>query len=757
VRELGRGGMGVVYEAVRADAEFERRVAVKLLPAGWSAPALADRFRFERRVLAGLDHPNIARLLDAGATDDGVPYYVMEFVDGRPIDAWCRDEALGVRQRVELLCQVCDAVVHAHQHLVIHRDLKPGNILVTPDGQPKLLDFGIATLVSDASAASAGLTRTGQHSFTIEYASPEQIRGERVTTATDVYSLGVLAYRLLADRPPYDLAGLAPMEAMRVACEVDPPPPSRSSPGASDRLLRGDLDNIILKALRKDPHARYASVAALGEDLHAWLEGRPVSATPATLLYRARRYAARHTLAVTAATAVAVALLAGGVATAWQARVARAERDKAQRRFAQVREFSRALLFDVHDALRPLPGATEPRRLLLDRAVQFLDGLAADAGDDVALLIELSEGYRRLGQVQGSQRSDNVGDTDGARRSFEAAARLADQAVSLAPASGPILNAACGAYDDLGSALLQAGELERADRTYERFADAVRRLEQIPAGDPRLAAAIAESHTSLGYFRNARGDRAGAKVQYTKAVQRYETLPAGQRARAVTVRGHAFALKRLGAILVAEGQLDEGERRYREALALDEAVVAQHPDNAPYRYDMTFSLTDLGLVARKRGDLATSEAMYRRALQLREEALAADPKNTRIMSGVVYAHGGLDPTLRLAGRRDEAEVHRRAALALLEELRTILGEVPQVQSQRAWGHAYLAELRLDAAEGASSRARAAALAEARHLLAQAEALARGIDKGPLSDPGFVELLHDQRARLARLARQPGGP
>jgi len=232
VREIGRGGMGVVYEAARDDAEFERRVAIKVLPAAWAAPSLAERFRFERQVLAGLDHPNIARLLDAGTTEDGAPYFVMEYVDGDPIDVWCRDKALTIRQRVEVLREVCGAVAHAHQHLVVHRDLKPANILMTAEGKPKLLDFGIATLVSDESGASSGLTRTGQSSFTPEYASPEQVRGERVTTATDVYSLGVLAYRLLAERAPYVLRtpqGLPAIEAVRIICETDPPRPSSLS------------------------------------------------------------------------------------------------------------------------------------------------------------------------------------------------------------------------------------------------------------------------------------------------------------------------------------------------------------------------------------------------------------------------------------------------------------------------------------------------------------------------------------------------
>ena len=449
VREIGRGGMGIVYEAERDDAEFERRVAIKVLPAAWAAPALAERFRFERRVLAGLDHPNIARLLDAGTTDDGVPYFVMEYVDGKPIDVWCRERGLTVRQRVEMLLSVCGAVAHAHQHLVVHRDLKPANILITTDGVPKLLDFGIATLVSVDGGASAGLTRTGQSSFTPEYASPEQVRGERVTTATDVYSLGVLAYRLLSGRLPYALhtshgQPLPPMEAMRVICEVDPPAPGSVATAADATVLRGDLDTVVLKALRKNPRERYASVFALSADLAAWMDGQLVSATPATLGYRLRKFVARNRTGAVAAAAVVLALVGGGAATAWQARVARIERDKAENRFRQVRQFSRSLLFEVHETLRGLPGATEPRRLLLDRAVQFLDGLAADAGDDDQLKLELAQGYRRLGQVQGSNVSENIGDTAGAIVSLERAVRLITDVVEHRPDSPDAFDVATG-------------------------------------------------------------------------------------------------------------------------------------------------------------------------------------------------------------------------------------------------------------------------------------------------------------------------
>ena len=343
--------MGIVYAAQRDDDEFDRRAAIKILPA-WSAAPVVERFRFERRVLASLDHPGIAKLLDAGSTDDGMPYLVMELVDGQPIDAWCEAHRTGVRARVALVEKVCTALAYAHQRLVVHRDVKAANILVTAAGEPKLLDFGIATLLATDGSATTGLTQTGHHSFTPEYASPEQIRGERVTTASDVYSLGVVLYRLLAERPPYVLRGLSTLEVIRVVCDVEPPPMHTVAVPERRAVLRGDLDRIVAKALRKAPQERYGTIVELAADLRAWQEGRPVTAAPQSIAYRVRRFVRRNRGKVAVAAALALTLAAGVAATAWQARVAAAERDKAQQRFRQVREMSRALIFDIHDALR---------------------------------------------------------------------------------------------------------------------------------------------------------------------------------------------------------------------------------------------------------------------------------------------------------------------------------------------------------------------------------------------------------------------
>ena len=310
-REIGRGGMGTVYLAERADEEFDRRVAVKVLKRGLDTDEVVRRFRTERQILAGLDHPNIARLLDGGTTDDGLPYLVMEHVDGRPIDVFCREEQLDVEQRLELFLAVCSAVELAHRNLVVHRDLKPSNILVTADGVPKLLDFGIAKLL-DPQDAEGMMTVAGWRFLTPEYASPEQVSGAPVTTATDVYSLGVVLYQLLADRRPYELAERSVEGLAQVLSAGDPPPPSRVAPAPRAAHLAGDLDNIALMALRREAERRYGTVEQLADDLRRHLRGLPVRAVPDTVGYRVGKFVRRHRWGVAAAAAFVSLLLAFG-------------------------------------------------------------------------------------------------------------------------------------------------------------------------------------------------------------------------------------------------------------------------------------------------------------------------------------------------------------------------------------------------------------------------------------------------------------
>ncbi|HXI03503.1 MAG TPA: protein kinase, partial [Candidatus Saccharimonadales bacterium] len=300
IRRLGTGGMATVWLAVRDDDEYRKEVAIKLMHVEGS-PALHARFLAERQILATLDHPNIARLLDGGTTDTGVPYVVMEHVEGRPIDTFCNEQGLGIRERIELFRSVCAAVQYAHRNLVVHRDIKPGNILVTPDGTPKLLDFGIAKLLGPEAAAS--LTATSERVLTPRYASPEQIRGEAISTASDVYSMGVLLYELFTGVSPYGREHTDPIQLADAICRMEPAMPSAATDGGESwsRQLRGDLDNVVAMALRKEPHRRYSSVEELSEDLHRHMIRVPVRARPATVRYRLGRFVSRNRLPVAAA------------------------------------------------------------------------------------------------------------------------------------------------------------------------------------------------------------------------------------------------------------------------------------------------------------------------------------------------------------------------------------------------------------------------------------------------------------------------
>ena len=742
VRQIGRGGMGVVYEAQRDDQEFDRRAAVKVLPV-WRSASFGERFRFERRVLAGLDHPGIARLIDAGTTPDGVTYVVLEYIDGQPVTTWCQGRTIA--EQVALAERICEAVTYAHQRLVIHRDLKPANILVTAEGQPKLLDFGIAALVAD-DGASRGTTRTGQHSFTPEFASPEQVRGERVTTATDVYSLGVLLYVMLTGRAPYSLSGLTPLQVIQTICDVDPPAPSAGAPPQVQSLLYGDLDAVLLKALRKHPSDRYGSVAEFAADLRAWRTGHPVSAAPASMTYRAHRFVSRNRKAVAAATAVVVALAAGGAATLWQARIAQLERDKAQNRFRQIQEFSRSLLFDVHDALRNVPGATEARRLLLDRAVTFLDGLAADAGDDPALALELAAAYQRLAKVQGNQFSENVGDTAGAVASLRKAVRYIDALHRDDPADTRVLTLAVHIHFDLAAILSERVDTSAKDEQAVHAA-LVNELETRHGADPETVAVVASGYSDIGRLRVDRGDIPGGGRAYERSVALYDSLPPGEHPLSV-VRAHAFALKRLGAVLLREGDFGRSEQRYRQALALDEEA-ARRDDRPAVRYDITFTMSDLALVQSRLGHWDEAEAMWLKALALRRQALEDDPKNARARSGVATLYGrlGRAATARRnyagAERWYREEVSTRGLLVQASE------PLPGRVAEMAWARLRLAEALVDRADAERGhRERSAWIAEARRLFATVQRADGGASVTAGSPPGFHELFDQMRARLA---------
>lgn len=485
-REIGRGGMGVIYLAHRADGAYQGSVAVKLLQSDIGRDAA--RFARERQALAGLDHPNIARLLDGGTASIGAvatPYLVMEYVDGIHIDQYCRQKNLTLAKRVRLVQQVCDAVQSAHQRLVVHRDIKPSNILVTHEGTPKLLDFGVARLLEGAEGESASAeTQAGGLLFTPRYASPEQVRGGPASVATDVYGVGVLLYEVLAGSSPYarltsgDTTNTA--LALRVVAE-DPPrrasEVARKAAPADADALTGDLDTILLKACAKDPAERYPTVAALNDDLARWLAGRPITARPPSLHYVVSRFVKRHALGVAVGAVTATLVVASMAAVVVQSQRAERERALAERRFDEIRQFARSMLFDYHDGITQLPGSLAMRERLVADGVGYLDALAATASEtspaapaarNIALLAELAEGYERLSRINSGTWVANKGRPEEARTTAAKALAIRERLYASEPNNVAHATALAKSVMMLGERELTLGDATQAAATLQR-------------------------------------------------------------------------------------------------------------------------------------------------------------------------------------------------------------------------------------------------------------------------------------------------
>jgi tetratricopeptide (TPR) repeat protein len=730
VREQGRGGMGTVYLAVRADDEFQKRVALKVLRRGIDTEAIVERFRHERQILARLEHPFISALLDGGTTPDGRPYFAMEFVDGRPIDEYCDARQLDTTARLDLFRRICAAVQHAHQNLVIHCDIKPANVLVTAEGTPKLLDFGIAKLLTPGSGATLALTFDGSPLLTPEYASPEQVRGGAVTTATDVYSLGVLLYELLTGRRPYQLASRTPADVARVICDTEPERPSTAVTKAAERprtgdpqrlrrRLAGDLDNIVLKALSKDPARRYASVDQFSEDVRRHLAGLPVLARRDTVGYRVATFVRRHRTAVAAAALLLVALVGGIVATAWQARIASRERARAEQRFDDVRRLANVALFDIHDAIRDLPGSTAARQLLVTNGLAYLDKLAQDAGDRVDLRRELAAAYVKIGDVQGRPFNPNLGDTAGALDSYRKAVatydaigaaaggdrslrrelaiacqrlsevlsatgntnealiqarrslELLEQPIDPAAPGGDAVAAELGR--ELGAAYTRAGDLLSATGDtagaleYRRRALAVMEtVAEIAPDDAdtirQLGIALSKLGNQLGNpnFPNV-GDPQGALTQLERAVTVYTQGAAAHPANGIFRRNLAITHSNVADVLVALNRRDEALGRQRTALAAFEALAKADPANAAGRNDVAISVSKVAEMLDASGRSTEAVREYQRALEIHLALAAADPANDSLQLEVASDYNRLATAqARIGARQASLDSHTRA-------------------------------------------------------------------------------------------------
>jgi eukaryotic-like serine/threonine-protein kinase len=660
VRRVGEGGMGVVWEAERADDTFRMRVAVKLVKRGMDSEAVLRRFQREREILARLEHPNIARLLDGGIAPDGRPWFALEFVEGSTVTEYCAAEAISETARLLLFREVCGAVHFAHRNLVVHRDLKPSNILVGPDGVPKLLDFGVARLldpgIGDGDAPD-DLTRVGGRPLTPAYASPEQAAGRPVTTASDVHALGIVLHEVLTGSRPGRDGAVAPS-------------------------LPRDLGTIVQMAIREDPERRYPSAWELSEDIRRYLEGFPVMARPDTVVYRVRKFVGRNRLAVGAAAVGVLAVIAAGSAAVLQGRVAISERARAEARAADLRAISTSLLFDVHDAIAQLPGATAARELVVRQAFEHLERLDAAGTGDPALARDVAEGYLRLAGVLANPTGAGMADRDGARAALERAVPLAEAWVDRHGESLESVALLADAYRRWGDFLAWEGEVERGVEMLERGRAAHERAAALAGPEDEAAhLEVVISHVKVGdhtghrVFRNL-GDPEGALERYELAlavldapplagstdwrVRRFRGLldervgalqrTLGDPASALDSFGRSLALRMelaledpnhldalrdeaIGHQLVCEvlvdlGRPEEGAPGCARALDRFRDLRDRDPDNRGAHVDLAVMQASYAQVLERAGDREGARRATLEAIRTRESILELDPGNT---------------------------------------------------------------------------------------------------------------------------------
>lgn len=702
IEMIGEGGMGAVYRAVRADDQFEKQVAIKLIAGSLPGSISFTRFKAERQILANLEHPNIARLLDGGTTDEGLPYFVMELVEGKPIDEYCDSRRLSIGERLRLFLTVCSAVQFAHQHLIVHRDLKPANILVMPDGTPKLLDFGIAKVL-DTESFQQKIEATGRffRLFTPEYASPEQVLGEPVTTASDVYSLGVVLYVLLSGHHPYVTQNASVEDITTAVCETHPLRPStivkktgrhegpvqsfspslQAISNARDiqqeklsRQLAGDLDNIVLMALRKEPYRRYNSAEQLAEDLNRHLEGLPVVARKDTFGYRTEKFIKRNKAAVAAAALIVLSLVAGLITTLRQAHIARVQRVRAEQRFNDVRKLANSLIFEIHDSIEDLPGSTPARNLIVRQSLSYLDSLSRESAGDLSLQRELATAYEKIAKVQGYPGRANLGDAQGAIASSEKALAVRRNIAANNPSSVDDQLAVSADYRRTCTiqnsyAGVTATSLDNCYKALAINQDLHRRL----PGNIKITSELAFTYRELGDIQagngpnGSLGDIQGGLESHTQAWELNAEI--AKTAPADIARQDSLARLdlALGSDLLQLGRPAEAMRHYQNAIDILDAIVSRN-EGVQYRRSLITAYADMGDTLYMLGHFSESLNYYKKAEVIYQALVASDPANLEAVTGLAGEQINIGNALWRADHAREGMTYLRQGLDTLNRV-----------------------------------------------------------------------------------------
>jgi eukaryotic-like serine/threonine-protein kinase len=663
VRALGGGGMGIVYLGVRSDDHYFQIVAVKMIRNGLASPALVQRFRAERQILATLTHPNIGVILDGGDTEDGRPYIVMEYVEGQPITMASETHSLSIRQRIELFRSVCSAVRYAHQKMVVHRDIKPANVLLTPDGIVKLIDFGISKpLAPELIPGGLAATEDGRRLMTPDYASPEQLLGRKVTTATDIYSLGVVLFELLTGAQPYTLRDLSPGAAEKVVCEQEIRKPSSISglPKQTSKTLAGDLDRIVLMMMDKDPSRRYASAEDLDQDLLRFLEGRPVRARRSTFFYRLSRFVARHKTASLMVGATS-AVLAGSML------FFSLESHAADARLKHVQLLADSAISDMTQQLQQSSASVELQASVFRSTLTYLNQLRQDSGNDPRLLLKLSKAFRRVGDLEGSPVAASLGNTANAIASYKEALQTAIAARDRL-SSEESLQAVVEAYQQLGQIEFFSGKLREARNHYQQSLTAARELSMRKPGDPLCNRLLATNFSGLGYVQlnSLETDQAVESLRTAVHVLGADPNGAEDHDRTLTT-----FYGRLGRALNEFGSNRDAIASYEKAIAIAGDLVRKFPSRRAKRELFALHNNIVGTLAGREvlnaGKVREAQMYSHKAVALAEQLAAGDTTDVQARSDLAGAYITMGDSLIIT-RPAEAHQWYRKSIALTKEL-----------------------------------------------------------------------------------------
>lgn len=666
IRQIGAGGMGAVFLAERVDGEFSQQVAIKIIRQSIAETETLNRFKRERQILASLDHPNIARLLDGGVSSTGEPFLAMEYVEGKPLIEYSAD--LNITDKLKLFLKICSAVSFAHRSLVIHRDLKPSNILVTAEGEPKLLDFGLAKILDLEMDATQ--TATAFRALTPAYASPEQLAGNEVTTASDVYSLAIVLYEMLTGSRPYDLQGKSLEQIIRTLSETKPFLPSEARGSVTDlRPLKGDLDNILLFALRTEPERRYATVEQLAEDIRRHLELKPVNARPSTLRYQAGRFVRRNRAVTIVAALLLLTLTAGVAATVWQARAATRERERAENRFNDVRKLSSSLLFEISPQIERLPGSTKARETIVRRALEYLDSLAAESADNEALQSELASAYEQVGDVQGKPGRSNLGDLKGATESYQKAQRIRLALAERYPDNADLQRLLASNYHSMGELLWWSSAIDDALTNYRLALGIYEGLAARAPNDAELTFRLIRTNMGIATALSFNSKREQSVVIYRQAIERLERLKADHSDMIELHRLLENAHIHLGYDLSWLDDMDEAAKEVDIAIGIGEPLLAANPNDAEVRRALwlTYFLS-AGIFEDAAPD--RSRRYLDRSIDIAKQAIATDPTDFQAKHDLAQSLSKLSVVAVTEKKFAEAIDLLKSSESLLAELST---------------------------------------------------------------------------------------